>query len=81
MRNLREVLVNEYGIDLTGWRLDSAQGISSDGLTIAGRGTNSAGQAEGWIVVLPEPSSIALLGATAVAMLRRRAGRRAAGRH
>ena len=53
MRNLRSVLMEEFGLDLEGWRLESAVAISADGQTIAGNGTNPAGQAEGWIAVVP----------------------------
>ena len=53
MRNLKDVLVNDYGLDLTGWVLDSAICVSADGLTIVGRGTRLPGlHFEGWIAVL-----------------------------
>ncbi len=42
MRNLKEVLENDYGLDLTGWTLTRATGISADGLTIVGYGNNGA---------------------------------------
>ena len=51
MRNLRYVLVNN--LDLTGWTLALASGISDDGLTIVGTGNNSAGFTEAWIATLP----------------------------
>jgi probable HAF family extracellular repeat protein len=76
MRDLRTFLVNDVGLDLTGWTLMRATGISSDGLTIAGTGANPNGQLDGWIAVVPEPSSMALLGLGGVALLRRRARRR-----
>ena len=53
MRNLRSVLVEEFGLDLEGWRLESAVAVSADGQTIAGTGINPAGQAEGWIAMVP----------------------------
>lgn len=71
MRTLQSVLINDYGLgsDLMGWTLQAAQGISTDGNTIVGWGTNSHGQTEGWIVTLgaetnpvPVPGA-ALLGA------------------
>ena len=67
MRSLQDVLVNDYGLDLTGWTLARAQGISDDGLVIAGYGTNPSGYTEGWVVYLgsgepiPEPSTIILM--------------------
>jgi len=49
MRNLRDVLVNDYGLDLTGWTLTQATGVSDDGMTIVGEGLNPSGDEEGWI--------------------------------
>jgi probable HAF family extracellular repeat protein len=52
MRNVHEVLTNEYGLQLTGWQLSGARGISGDGTVIVGFGTNPNGQTEGWIADL-----------------------------
>jgi len=41
-RILQEVLVNSYNLDLTGWQLTEATGISSDGQTIVGNGSQGA---------------------------------------
>ena len=41
------------GIDLTGWTLTEARGVSDDGLTIAGNGLNTDGLPEAWVVYLP----------------------------
>jgi probable HAF family extracellular repeat protein len=55
MRNLRDVLVNQYGLDLTGWTLTSATGISADGLTIVGNGVHAGfGNSEGWVACLAD---------------------------
>ena len=54
VRNLAEVLVSEYGVDLTGWSLREATGISADGRTIVGVGRGPAGP-ESWMVTLLEP--------------------------
>jgi probable HAF family extracellular repeat protein len=53
MRPLRDVLVNDYGLELTGWTLTQATAISDDGRTLVGVGTNPSGQIEAWRVVLP----------------------------
>jgi probable HAF family extracellular repeat protein len=55
MRSLRDVLVNNYGLDLTGWALTNARGVSADGRTIAGSGHNPNGQGEPWIAYLGPP--------------------------
>ena len=49
MRDLKSVLVSDYGLDLTGWTLSLAHRASDDGNTIVGWGTNPSGQTEGWI--------------------------------
>jgi probable HAF family extracellular repeat protein len=52
MRSLQSVLFSDYGLNLTGWNLQSANGISSDGNVIVGWGTNPSGQQEAFRVVL-----------------------------
>lgn len=56
IRNLKDVLENDYGLDLTGWTLYSAGGISNDGLTIVGSGQNPGGNYEAFMahLVLPD---------------------------
>ena len=62
MMNLREVLIDDYGLDLSGWILSQAVAISDDGLTIAGNGRNPDNHNDGWVVNLsdsvPIPDSI-----------------------
>jgi hypothetical protein len=60
LRNVEDLLA-DLGIDFTGWTLASVRGISADGLTIAGEGRNPSGIPEGWIAVIPEPSTGLLL--------------------
>ena len=73
-RSLKDVLAADYGLDLTGSDLSYATGISADGLTIVGGGTNPSGQPEAWIAVIPEPSTGLLLALGLVGLsLRRRA--------
>lgn len=52
LQQLHAVLTQEYDLDLEGWTLSSAEGLSADGRTIVGTGRNPAGQSEGWIVYL-----------------------------
>jgi probable HAF family extracellular repeat protein len=54
MRDLNTVL-EEQGVDLSGWRLYRAYGISADGRAIVGGGINPRGKSEAWLAVLPEP--------------------------
>ena len=74
MRNLRDVLVNDYGLveELTGWTLTQASGISDNGYTIIGNGTNPNGETEAWIFTIPEPGTFSLLMVGALAVLRRK---------
>jgi probable HAF family extracellular repeat protein len=59
MRNLSTVLT-DLGLDLTGWDLRTATGISADGSTIVGDGVNN-GVEQAWIAVIPEPGTGLLL--------------------
>jgi uncharacterized membrane protein len=52
MRELAAVLENDYGIDLTGWTLLQANGISPNGLYIVGEAINPDGNDEGFVVYL-----------------------------
>ena len=46
MRSLWDVLVNDYGLSLSGWWLAAATGVSDDGKVIVGVGVNPAGDEE-----------------------------------
>ncbi len=54
MRNLQEVIEDVYGYDLGSWELNSASGVSADGLVIVGNGGNPDGPAGGWVLRLPD---------------------------
>jgi probable HAF family extracellular repeat protein len=78
LRGLHELLEVDLGLDLGSWTLDEARDISADGTVIVGTGTNPLGQTEGWIAVVPEPTSLVLLGVYAWVLPRQRPlGRRA----
>jgi probable HAF family extracellular repeat protein len=59
MRYLSTVLT-DLGLDLTGWDLRNATGVSADGMTIIGDGVNN-GVEQAWIAVIPEPGTGLLL--------------------
>jgi probable HAF family extracellular repeat protein len=59
MRDLKAVLSSDYGLDLSGWVLSEATGISdvvSGEFSVVGRGINPQGDPEGWIAVLVTPA-------------------------
>ncbi len=51
MRTLQSMLTIDYGLDLTGWELRMAHGISADGRVIVGWGHHN-GQTEPWVARL-----------------------------
>ncbi|MDH4015831.1 MAG: hypothetical protein OEV20_00675 [Actinomycetota bacterium] len=59
MRDLKDVLTNEHGLDLTGWILTSATGVSdpvSGGYFVTGAGVNPQGEPEGWVSFVIAPA-------------------------
>jgi len=75
MRSLKDVLTNDYGLNLSGWKLSWAY-VSDDGKTFGGWGVDPANFAESWVATVPEPTTATLLIAPAFVALPRR--RRAA---
>jgi uncharacterized membrane protein len=69
MRDLQYALESEFGLDLTGWRLDRATGVSADGRVIVGYGRNPTGDQEAWVAVLSNPDPIPALGPIGIALL------------
>ena len=62
MRNLKQVLQADYGLDLAGWTLTRANAMSADGTVIVGDGIIGDAR-RGWVAVIPEPSCLALAAA------------------
>lgn len=60
MRILQTVLESDYDLDLAGWNLETAAGITPDGSVIAGWGRNPEGHREGLRVILGSRSSAPL---------------------
>ncbi len=70
LRYVDDVL-RESGVDLSGWSLDRATGVSADGLFIVGIGTHN-GFTEGWIAAVPAPTTAVLLPMLCLSAMRRR---------
>lgn len=63
MRLLKDVLVNDCNIDMTGWRLWGATAISADGRYIVGVGEYVVGgvvQGNAFVAVIPAPSALTI---------------------
>lgn len=75
LRSLTEVLT-QAGVDLGGWRLLDARGVSADGRTIIGRATDINSQVVAWVAVIPEPGTLGTLAPVGLACLLRAQRRR-----
>jgi uncharacterized membrane protein len=72
MRSIKQTLQNQAGINLNGWSLWAATGVSADGHTIVGYGFNPQGKMEAWVVTMPEPGgALAIAGSSFVVLQRR----------
>ncbi len=84
IQRLADVFEDDYGLDLGGWTLTSARGISADGQTLIGvaemENPYKLGLPirQGWIAHIPEPTTggLVLAGLAGVAFGRRRRGSR-----
>ena len=56
MRELLNVLTNDYSLNLAGWQLCRATGLSFDGNIIVGYGVNPSANTEAWIANITPPS-------------------------
>ena len=54
MDSIQELL-QDRGLPLFGWSLQYAEGVSADGSTVVGYGTNPMGEWEGWIATIGDP--------------------------
>jgi len=64
-RPLQDYLQSDLGLDLNGWSLYAALGVSDDGTKIVGVGTNPFGVQEAWyadIATVPLPAAVWLFG-------------------
>jgi probable HAF family extracellular repeat protein len=72
-RDLRSVLTG-LGVNMDGWVLLSATGVSRDGRTIVGSGLGPPGIEQAWIATIPAPAGWVPLAALPFAIGRRRRG-------
>ncbi len=79
LRNLKEVLSSDFGLELAEWELTRANAISDDGLTIVGEGINPDGLTEAWVAHIPEPSTSGLMVAGIIALFARKSRSRTPG--
>lgn len=71
-RRLDHWLSTEHHVDLTGWLLVAATGVSGDGRTIVGYGINPEGRTQAYAVVIPAPTAWLVPAATLLIWRRRR---------
>jgi probable HAF family extracellular repeat protein len=81
-----EDVLRDAGLNLAGWTLTSARGISADGLVFAGTGIDPDGNTEAWVASLrgpiaaaPEPRGSGLLAFALLGLVSRLARRRTPG--
>ena len=60
MRRLEDVLTKDYGLDLEGWILNWATGISADGRIMVGYGIDPYNRPQAWVASVPEPGTLFL---------------------
>ena len=59
MRSLFAILTRDFRLNLTGWNMEHATGISADGRTVVGIGVDPDGNAQAWRATLPDPPTFA----------------------
>jgi hypothetical protein len=72
-QTLQSILASD-GINISGWTLETAAGVSADGRTIVGWGTDPSGLTEAWVATIPEPTTglLVMAGVLGLAIMRRK---------
>jgi probable HAF family extracellular repeat protein len=68
MQELRDVLMNEYNVDLQHYRLRSATGVSADGNIIVGLGAGLGSTFVWRVNLIPEPTAVMLVAIGLIAL-------------
>jgi hypothetical protein len=68
MQELRDVLMNEYSVDLQNYRLRSATGVSADGNIIVGSGAGLGSTFVWRVNLIPEPTAATLVSIGLIAL-------------
>lgn len=71
-RPLQDVLVSDFGLDLSGWTLRVVTDITPDGTVLVGSGINPRGELQAFRVVIPAPGVLGLMAMSGVLLARRR---------
>ena len=72
MQRLKDVLESSHELDLSGWRLLQAYGVSDDGQTIVGTSLDPQGYYQGFVAHIPEPATLGLIALAAMLLKRQR---------
>lgn len=72
IRKLSDMLQDDFGIDMTGWQLISANDVSADGTTIVGTSIDPQGIRRGFVATIPAPAALSLIPITGLLTTRRR---------
>lgn len=72
VRDLKDVLVNDYGYDFDDWLLSDAVYINPEGTYLVGNGYDPDGNNIVWEATIPEPATILLFGLGALLLRGRR---------
>ena len=58
IRHLGDLMVDGYGVELRGWTLLRATGVSDDGMIVVGEGVSPEGRLEGWTASIHCPADM-----------------------